>query len=146
MALYVKEYSAKLIFTLDTVRQAQRAQRTIYDSGIVNPNQNTLATNLSPVAGILSTVFLKYPAASLAAGIISIVTSMIQSEKDILKSMVYSGYWNLGYIDDFLVDNPGYDRVEVNLPFIEYTTVGVRFITGKGVVTRVHSGSGWIIM
>lgn len=36
--------------------------------------------------------------------------------------------------------------IEVNLPFIEYTTVGVRFITGKGVVTRIHSGSGWIIM
>lgn len=71
---------------------------------------------------------------------------MIPSEKDVLQSMVYSGYWNLGYIEDFLVDNPGYDLVEVNLPFIEYVTEGVRFITGKGVVTRVHLGSGWIVM
>lgn len=60
MAFYTKEYATKLIFNLDTVRQAERAQRCIYDSGIVNPNQSLLASNLSPVAGILGTVF-SYP-------------------------------------------------------------------------------------
>jgi len=98
------------------------------------------------VTGVLSLVFKLGTPVTLAAGVISIVTGMIPSEKAVLQSMVYSGYWNLGYIEDFLVDNPGYDLVEVNLPFIDYTTVGCRFITGSGVVTRVHSGSGWIVM
>ncbi len=56
--------------------------------------------------------------------------------------MVYDGYWHLGYLEDFLVDNPNFDLLEVNFPFIEYETAGVRFITGNGVVTRVHSKSG----
>ena len=61
--------------------------------------------------------------------------------------MVYKGYWNLGYLEDFLVDNPNYDLLEVNLHFIEYETAEVRFITGNGVVTRVHSTSGgWQIL
>lgn len=146
MALYTKEYATKLIFNLASARQAEQAQRAIYDSGIVSPNQNTLATKLSPLAGILSFVFMRYPAVALAAGVISIVSGMIESEKDVLENLVYAGDRGLLSVIDFLAANPGYDSLEVNLPFIEYVTEGVRFVTGNGVVTRVHSGSGWIVL
>lgn len=42
----------------------------------------------------------------------------------------------MGYLEDFLVDNSNCDLLEVNFPSIEYETAGVRFVTGKGVVTR----------
>lgn len=144
---FTKEYAAKVILSLDGVRQTERAQRNIYDSGIINPVSTSALTNLlSYSSGILS-LFLANTAAALAASVLGLVASLTPSEKDVLQSMVYSGYWNLGYLEDFLVDNPGYDLIEINFPFIEYETAGVRFITGKGVVTRVHSASGgWVIL
>ncbi|WP_391572307.1 hypothetical protein [Cohnella sp.] len=145
---FTKEYAAKLIFTLDDVRKAERAQRNIYDYGFDQPDEGTLVNKLAAVSGVLSTVFFLSTPASLAAGVFSILGGMMAVEKDILKTMVHEGYWQLGYLEDFLDDNPSYDRLEVNLPFIEYETQGVRFITGKGVVTRVHprNGGGWIIL
>lgn len=140
------EYATKIILNLTSLRQTERGQRVIYDSGIVSPDGNALTAGLSAVSAILSLIFLKSPAASLSASVISLVSGMFSSEKEQLKSLVYEGYWQLGYLEDFLVDNPQYDQIEVNLPFIEYPDQGVRFISGKGVVTRVHSGTGWIIM
>lgn len=89
---YSKEYAAKLIFTLDSVRKTQRAQRNIYDSGIVSPNQNTLASSLSAVASVLSLVFILGTPATLAAGVTSLVSGMIPDEKSVLQSLVYAGY------------------------------------------------------
>ncbi|MBY9081143.1 hypothetical protein D3C81_1520540 [compost metagenome] len=144
---FTKEYTATLTLSLDSVRKTERAQRVIYDSGLVSPNQNTLATGLSYSASILGIVFFLSTPASLAAGVVSLVSSLVENDKAVLQSMVYSGYWNLGYLEDFLVDNPNYDLIEVTLPFIEYETKGVRFITGKGVVNRVHSTSGgWTLL
>ncbi|EES73417.1 MULTISPECIES: hypothetical protein [Paenibacillus] len=145
---FTKEYAAKVILSLDGVRKTERAQREIYDKGIVSPtDSSTLADALSASATILGLVFLKSTAVGLATAVLGIVTDLIPNEKEILKEMVYDGYWHLGYLEDFLVDNPNFDLLEVNFPFIEYETAGVRFITGNGVVTRVHSKSGgWQIL
>lgn len=143
---FTKEYASKLVLNLDQVRQISRAQRNIYDSGIVSPNSNTLASALSGLTSVLGLAFMIPAAGALSIAVVGIVSGMVPSEKSILKEIVYDGYWNLGYIEDFLVDNPDYDMLEVNLPFIEYEDAGVRFITGRGAVTRVHTHGGWILM
>ncbi|WP_348625367.1 hypothetical protein ABFT51_27925 (plasmid) [Paenibacillus peoriae] len=145
---FTREYTANLVLNLDQVRQLQRAQRNVYDKGLVEQNTNALATALSTSLSILGAVFFKYTAPSLAAGIASLLVGMIPSEKDALKNLVITGYWEMGYLQDFLEDNQGrYDLIDVKFPFIEYETQGIRFITGKGVVTRVHSTSGgWMLM
>lgn len=143
---FAKEYSAKLTLNLDQVRKTERAQRAIYDSGIVNPNQNQLITGLTSASGVLSTFLAYYGPTSLALAIFSLVGTLVPNEKSALQSMVNTGYWELGYLEDFLVDHPQYDLIEVNLPFIEYETAGVRFITGRGAVTRVHTSGGWILL
>ncbi|MEK5322679.1 hypothetical protein NSS94_26125 [Paenibacillus sp. FSL L8-0644] len=145
---FTREYTANLVLNLDQVRQLQRAQRNVYDKGLVEQNTNALATALSTSLSILGAVFFKYTAPSLAAGIASLLVGMIPSEKEALKNLVITGYWEMGYLQDFLEDNQGrYDLIDVKFPFIEYETQGIRFITGKGVVTRVHSTSGgWMLM
>ncbi|MDU4695715.1 hypothetical protein D3C76_1153810 [compost metagenome] len=144
---FTKEYARKIILSLDGVRKTERAQRTIYDKAFDKPtNVTDLTDGLSNVAGILGLIFLTSTATGVATGVFSIVAMLAPSEKDDLQDMVYEGYWNLGYLEDFLDDHPEYDLIEVNFPFIEYETQGVRFITGKGAVTRVHSGSGWILL
>ncbi len=141
-----REYISKVIVNLDQLRKIQRGQRTIYDSGIVNPNSNTLIAGLSGVVSILALAFIRSTPVGVAAGVISLASGMTSSEKDILKNLVYSGYWHLGYMDDFMVDHPNYDLIEMELPFLEYTVdkEPIRFIQGKGMITRVHTKNGWI--
>ena len=142
------EYSAKIILNLSQVRAMRRAQQEMYDKGINVPNEAALALALSPVAGILSLVFIASTAPSAALGTVSVVAGLYpQSEKDLLKALVYEGYWQMGYLESFLMDNPNYDMMEVLLPFIQYQPSNgtIRFVTGAGVITRVHSGSGWIL-
>lgn len=143
------EYAQKQIFTLDSLRKAQRAQRCMYDSGIVSPNSGALEGQLSTLTAVLGIFAASSTPASLALGVVSLATDMLSyGEKEILKNMVYEGQWQLGYMDDFMVDNPKFDRIEINLPWIEYNVNGkaIKFITGKGVITRCHSGSGWEIV
>lgn len=139
------EYAAKIVVSLDSLRKIQKAQRHMYDSGIVNLDSNTLASLLSPLSTVLGLAFVTSSPAGIAAGVVGIATSMTVSARAVLQDMVYSGYWNLGYMDDYMVANPKYDLIQIKLPFIEYVIDGkrIRFITGKGVITGVHSGSGW---
>ncbi|OMF77887.1 hypothetical protein [Paenibacillus peoriae] len=145
---FTKEYTANIVLNLDQVRQMQRAQRNVYDKGLVEQNTNALAAALSTSLSVIGAVFFKYTAPSLAAGIASLLVGMIPSEKEALKSLVINGYWEMGYLQDFLEDNQGrYDLINVKFPFIEYETKGIRFITGKGVVVEVHSTSGgWMLL
>ncbi len=143
------EYADTIIVTLDSLRKVQRAQRVTYDSGIVSPNESKLIEALGPVASILGLVFIKSTPAGLAAGVISLFSTMLlPSDKSILKAQVYEGYWQLGYMIDFMEDNPKYDKIEILLPFIEYTVNSgpLRFITGRGVIKKAHTSAGWIVL
>ncbi|MGW8444406.1 hypothetical protein ACWGXJ_26225 [Paenibacillus sp. S33] len=93
----------------------------------------------------LSLIFAASTPASLAAGVTSLLLGMVPSEKDALEHMVKDGYWALGYLEDFFSDSPDYDMIEVKVPFIEYETANVRFVTGNCVIKRVHKKGGpWI--
>ncbi|MBG9942093.1 hypothetical protein ABE237_12365 [Brevibacillus formosus] len=141
-----REYAAKLTVNLDQLRKIERAQREVYDKGLVKPSDTKLLTALGAVASVLGLVFVASTPAGVVAGVTGIVASITPSAKDALESMVKAGYWELGYMEDYLVDNPRFNRMEIELPFIEYNVNGetIRFITGKGIILRVHNGSGWI--
>lgn len=55
---FTKEYTANVVLNLDQVRQLQRAQRTVYDKGLVEQNTNALAAGLSSSLSILGAIFL----------------------------------------------------------------------------------------
>ncbi|UYZ12661.1 hypothetical protein A6764_17900 [Brevibacillus sp. WF146] len=143
-----REYADTIIVNLDQIRKIERAQREMYDSGLVRLDSNRLMSVLGTVSSVLGLAFVTSTPAGIVAGITGILASITPSAKDILEQMVYKGYWELGYMEDFLVDNPQYDRMEIELPFIEFDVNGkvIRFISGKGIIKRVHSKSGWIVV
>lgn len=142
-----KEYTEKIIVNLDQLRKIQRAQRVVYDKGIVKLSSNELLTGLGAVATVLGLIFVASTPAGVLAGVTGIVSGMSYSQKNVLQTTVYNGYWQLGYMDDFMVDNPQYSLIEIELPFLEYNVNGsrVRFVSGKGLITRVRTSGGWIL-
>lgn len=51
----------------------------------------------------------------------------------------------LRYTLDFMVDHQEYDQIEVELPVTKYVDGDdvIEFYSDEGVITRVHSESGW---
>ncbi|MGZ9869904.1 hypothetical protein ACU3L3_15960 [Priestia endophytica] len=143
-----KEYAARVTLNLNQVRKMQTAQRNIYDQGFKNNNYSKLKDLLSTSATVLGLIFVTSTPAGIVAGVSGLVASLAPSAKSTLQGLVYEGYWQMGYLEDYLADHPKYDQLDVLLPFIEYTVDGkrIRFVTGKGVVKRVHSKTGWITL
>ncbi|MBN8203902.1 hypothetical protein [Bacillus sp. NTK034] len=142
------EYAAKITVSLSQIRNMQRAQQDIWTEGFKNNNYSKLQSLLGTTATVLGLVFVASTPAGIVAGVTGLVVGLAPSAKNTLKNLVYNGYWEMGYLERFMEDNPKYDLMEVELPFIEYTVDGkrIRFVTGRGVIKRVHSGSGWITL
>ncbi|MCR8845312.1 hypothetical protein NQ117_16640 [Paenibacillus sp. SC116] len=144
---FTKEYAKKVILSLDEVRKAKQAQTAMYEHGFKKPNGDKLAQLVGASATILGLVFIASTSVGVAAGIAGILALLAPNEKAALESMINTGYKELDKIETFLETNTKYSHVEVNLPFIEYERQGIRFVTGKGVVTRVKAkNGGWVIM
>ncbi|MFB5268614.1 hypothetical protein ACE41H_17775 [Paenibacillus enshidis] len=149
---FSREYAAKVILTEEQFRQTMRAQYTMYNNFDKNLSTNKWVDVLNPFLGVLGLVFTNVPRfgtpIGIATGIVSLLTELVPDEEGDLEDMVKGGYWEFGYIDDFFSRNPRYDRLEIRFPFLEYESGGVpvRFVTGRGLVTRAHSGSGWEIL
>ncbi|WP_068792547.1 hypothetical protein [Brevibacillus laterosporus] len=141
-----KEYADTVIVNLSQVRKIRRAQREIYDSGFDKPDDNRLLSVLGSAASVLGLIFVTSTPVGILAGITGILSSITPNAREALESMVQKGEWNLGYMEDFLDDYPEYDRMEIELPFIEFNVNGkkIRFVSGKGNVLRVHSRGGWM--
>ncbi|MDM5246024.1 hypothetical protein [Lysinibacillus sp. G4S2] len=142
-----REYMANLTLSYSEVEKVMTAQQVIYEKGLVKLESNSMITALGPVATVLGLAFVTSTPAGIAAGVAGIISGLVGSAKAELDSLVKNGYWELGKTRDFLKNNPKYTHVELKLPFIEYTLDAkdkIRFITGKGVLVRVKTSTGWI--
>ncbi|KXG43329.1 hypothetical protein TEPIDINF_000695 [Tepidibacillus infernus] len=130
----------------------ERAQREIMLDGILNPDSNKLESGLSLFASILTFFVVRFPIpAQVALSAVALGLSLVPSEKDILNSLSADGERWLGEMYDFMYDNPQYDLIEIKYPFLQYIDVNdegedIKFVTGRGILTKVHSSSGWIVM
>lgn len=147
-----REYATTLTLTLDQLRKMRNAEQTVWDNGFVpsSPNYEGIIGGLGGVATVLGLAFAASTPAGVAAGVISVLTSLAQTGgKEALRDMYQTGFVGLNHPISFLENNSNYDMVEITLPFIEFNQSGniIRFVSGNGVVKRVHAvGSGWIIM
>ena len=145
-----KEYSSKVTVNLDKILNMQIAQRETYEKGLVKYNNQALIGALGPVSSVLGILFIQSTPVSVATAIGGLISTVLSpSLKEMLKEMVYNGYYHMGEIVSFLKNNSKYDLCEVDFPFIEYTVDGkiIRWVTGKGRVTKIHvKGGGWITM
>lgn len=141
------EYKSKVIVSLDNLRKIERAQREMRDSGIIKSNSGALTTVLNTAVSVLG-IFAQTTVQATVATVTSLGLGLIESEKTILTRLMNNGQNYILYTADFMVDNPKYDLIELELPFIEYIISGkkIRFIQGNGRITRMHSGSGWILV
>ncbi|WP_094702812.1 hypothetical protein [Brevibacillus laterosporus] len=87
-------------------------------------NSNRLLSGLGSVASVLGLAFVTGTPAGIVTGITGILASITPNEKAVLKEMVYDGFWALSYEERWLRKNPEYDRIEIELPFIEYYVNG----------------------
>ncbi|MBB6218872.1 hypothetical protein HNQ80_005047 [Anaerosolibacter carboniphilus] len=141
-----KEYIGTLILTKDQLYKARRAQAEMRKNGFELPNETKLVQGLTAFSTVLSLMFMLPTPVTLAAGVISVVAGMTPSEKSVITTVSLVGEDYLDEVYDFMYDNPQYDLVEVKLPFLEFVDEGFRIVQGNGLVTRIHSGSGWIIL
>ncbi|HBF2207825.1 hypothetical protein [Paenibacillus aceti] len=148
MAAYqTREFKKKVTMTYQQAKMIRNAQQDMYDSGIVKPNQNNLASLLSASASILGLAFATNTAAGVAAGVVSLTLGLGTNEKDTLDRMVKDGIYEFNSIIRAFEDNSSYKMIEVELPYIEYKQSGevlAQFFTGAGRVIRINTGSGWI--
>lgn len=147
-----KEYIRTLTLTPAQIKQAERAQRETYNLGLINPNSGALQTALGRVSGVLGLVFIAYTAFGVATGTIGLIGSLSVDSKQALKNMVNDGNNYLRRLIDICDDNPKYQLLEVELPFVEYSTYDtrtdytIRYIIGQGAVKRVKVNGGWILL
>ncbi|OLP63623.1 hypothetical protein BACPU_29850 [Bacillus pumilus] len=142
------QYAARVTLNLSQIRKMTSAQRNIFDKGFDKKDYSKLKDALGTSATVLGLVFVTSTPAGVVAGVSGLLATLAPSARGTLKELVYNGYWQMGYLEDFLTKNKRYDLIDVQLPFIEYKVKGkrIRFVTGKGVVKRVHSKTGWITL
>ena len=142
---FTKEYASNLTLNKSDVEKMMSAQQTIYEAGIQKGDTAQLIADLASAAGILSTVFLAATPAGLAGALAQALLASTPSEKKVLDAMVKDGYWEMGTLLRWFNNNPTFDIIEVRLPFIEYETQRIRFVTGAGAIQRVHKkGGSWM--
>jgi hypothetical protein len=140
-----KEYIDTLILTKDKVYKVKRAQFEMRRYGFEQEDESKLSDALVAFSSVLSLAFMLPTPVTLAAGVISVVASG-PSDLDTIIKVCRNGEDYLQEVYDFMYDNPEYDRVEVDLPFLEFVDEEFRIVQGNGQVTRIHSGSGWIVL
>ncbi|MDK8182276.1 hypothetical protein [Paenibacillus sp. UMB4589-SE434] len=140
------EYLQELELNLDQIIAMQGAQYAIYEESFNTdtPSGSQLAARLGAFSTVLGVVFIKSTSKGLAAGIVSIITGMVSSQKSLLASYVKDGHFHMSNLVNFLRANTQYDRIKVKLPFLEYEHAdgNIRFVTGKGIITGAHNRGG----
>jgi hypothetical protein len=147
-----REGTVTVTISKDNLYKLERAQRESMVKGIYNENSGSLQTALGGFLTALGFICSKAPTAvGVAIGVVSVANDLVPNEKDILNNLSNSGLNWIREQYDFMYDNPEYDLIEIKYPYLEYLDIGttgknIRFVTGKGILTKVHvKGGGWII-
>jgi hypothetical protein len=129
------------------------AQQRIRKDGVIDLDDNKLESFLSTVASILGFFVVKAPTpVGVALSAVSLGLGLSTSEKDILTNLSIDGEDYLAELYDFMKNNPQYDLIEFEYPYLTYFDVNdegedITFVTGEVIVKRVHvEGGGWIIL
>ncbi|MCG7379341.1 hypothetical protein MH215_20275 [Paenibacillus sp. ACRSA] len=138
---FTKEYAANVTVNKKEVLDMMKAQRAMYDKGIIKQDRAGLVADLAGVVGVLS-IFLQSTPGGIAGAVTQALLASVPSEKAALDAMVKEGHFQMGYLADWFDANPNFDIIEVKLPFIEYETQRIRFVTGRGAIQRVHKKGG----
>ncbi|WP_019908321.1 hypothetical protein [Paenibacillus sp. HW567] len=148
MSVLTNEYTQVVVLSKAQVTEAITAQNAIIQHGIKVPSQSNLVAAMAAVTSVLSILLFKKTVPSLSLGVASLFASMIPNERATVEGMANSGLQFLANVNTTINSSAKYDQIEVRLPFLEYTydnsANNWRFVSGYGVITRLHTPSGWI--
>ncbi len=71
---------------------------------------------------------------------------MLDKTRIWLAKEIQTGAQKVRFNWDYMIDNPQYDLIEIMLPTTRYIDKNgkiIEFISGKGIITKVHSEKGW---
>ncbi|MBU5675907.1 hypothetical protein KQI88_05725 [Alkaliphilus sp. MSJ-5] len=140
-----KEYIDTLVLSKQEINSIKRAQFEMRMEGFTNQNEEKLRQRLSAFTNVLSFAFKLPTAVTLAAAAISAITSS-PSERDVIINVCRNGEDYLEQLWNIMDDNPNYELIEVQLPFLEFIDEGFRIVQGRGIVKAVKVGGYWIPM
>lgn len=138
-----KEYTENIIVSKSEVFKMKDAQFNIKEEGFKNLDEGTLVDTLSTSTSILSLAFMLPTPVTLGAGVISAATAASTSEREMIIDVCQNGSDYLYTVYRYMKNNPQYDLVKVELPFLEFVDEDFRIVHGDGYITAVHSDGGW---
>lgn len=150
--MYTKEGKSTQVFSRNELRDAKYAQQHMREKGIVEEDSNALEIALGSFAAILGFFVTRYPTpVGVSLSVVSLAMSLTPNSKAILESLSIDG-------EDFLYDtyyfmdtHREYDLIEIEYPYLTYYDVDengedVKWVTGQGIIKRVHTSAGWVIL
>ena len=140
-----REYIDTLVLSKQEINSIKRAQFEMRMEGFTNQNEEKLRQKLSAFTNVLSFAFKLPTAVTLATAAISAITSS-PSERDVIINVCRNGEDYLEQLWNIMDDNPNYELIEVQLPFLEFIDEEFRIVQGRGIVKSVKVGGYWIPM
>lgn len=139
------EYIDTLTLSKDQINKIKRAQFEMRMEGFQNQDEEKLRQKLSAFASVLSLAFMLGTPFTLAAAVISAITPG-PSDRDIIITVCRHGEDYLEGLWNIMDDNPNYELLKVELPFLEFIDEGFRIVSGAGRVVAVKDNGIWIPM
>ncbi|MCR8995112.1 hypothetical protein [Brevibacillus laterosporus] len=140
----LKQYSDTITVNERQLDDLAETMEAVLEYGVIQIDDNKLATNISLGSAITGTVFNLIRPDAMAVGIVSLVTSLSTNLRGDLENNIEQAVRDLHRTRRFMRDNPQYTKLEIEFPLMDYDDI--RLITGKGLVTRVYGKSGWTEM
>lgn len=150
--MYSSEGIATKTFSTKQLLDTMQAQGVIREKGIIQESSNATASALSTFTSVLGFFVTKLPTAvGVSLSAVSLATGLFPSSKDILIQLSQDGEDFLRNQYYWMANNPQYDLIEIQYPYLKYYDVNAEgedmtFVSGDGIVKKVHvKGGGWII-
>lgn len=136
----LKQYLDTVTLTVDEVDDMAAAMQDVLKYGIIELDDNTLATRLSIGAALAGILFNLTRKASIAVGVVGLALSLQTSLRDELEKNIRIAIDDLHDTRRFMKRNR-YSKVKMEFPFMDYKEI--RLVTGKGEAIRVLGDDGW---
>lgn len=141
----IKEYIEEVELTEEELRKVYRVQRELYRYTQEEIDKKNLVEFLSDCSSILEWIFKLPTPVQIAGSITNLLLGLESEELDVLNTCLSVGREFLDDVKTHMEDHPEFDKVRMNLPFIEYVGEGFRFIATEGEVLAFHlKNGGWI--
>lgn len=149
--MYSQEGTTTRIVSKNELNEWRLAQRNTINDGVIALDSNKLQLALSPFFAVLSFIAFKFPTpVGLSLSAVSLGLSLIPNAKDSLDTSGRRGEDWLDDLYEYMGANPQYDLIEIKYPYLKYFDVNAEgedltFITGIGIITKMHTNNGWIV-